>query len=44
MINKFKELIERTEFEELVKLMDLADSSILNIIINTENEVLNGAK
>lgn len=44
MINKFKELIERTEFEELVKLIDLADSSILNIIINTENEVLNGAK
>jgi succinate dehydrogenase flavin-adding protein (antitoxin of CptAB toxin-antitoxin module) len=42
MINKFKELIERTEFEELIKLMDLADSSILNIIINTENEVLNG--
>jgi hypothetical protein len=44
MINKFKELIERTEFEELVKLMDLADSSILSIIINTENEVLNGAE
>lgn len=44
MINKFKELIERTEFEELVKLMDLADSSILSIIKQTENEVLNGAK
>jgi hypothetical protein len=44
MINKFKELIERTEFEELIKLIDLADSSILSIIINTENEVLNGAK
>lgn len=42
MINKFKELIERTEFEELVKLMDLADSSILSIIKQTENEVLNG--
>lgn len=42
MINKFKELIERTEFEELVKLMDLADTSILNIIKQTENEVLNG--
>lgn len=44
MYNKFKELIERTEFEELIKLIDLADSSILSIIINTENEVLNGAK
>ena len=44
MINKFKELIERTEFEELVKLMDLADSSILSIIKQTENEVLNGTK
>ena len=42
MINKFKELIERTEFEELIKLIDLADSSILSIIIKTENEVLNG--
>lgn len=42
MINKFKELIERIEFEELVKLMDLADSSILSIIKQTENEVLNG--
>lgn len=42
MINKFKELIERTEFDELVKLMDLADSSILSIIKQTENEVLNG--
>ncbi len=44
MINRFTELIERTEFEELIKLIDLADSSILSIIINTENEVLNGAE
>jgi|LakMenEpi03Aug12_release.lakeMendotaPanAssembly.Ray.scaffolds.fasta_scaffold2000160_2 hypothetical protein len=44
MYNRFKELIEQTEFEELIKLIDLADSSILSIIINTENEVLNGAK
>lgn len=44
MLDKLKELIERTEFEELIKLIDLADSSILSIIINTENEVLNGAK
>ena len=42
MYNRFKELIERTEIEELIKLIDLADSTILNIIINTENEVLNG--
>jgi hypothetical protein len=42
MINKFKELIERTEFEELIKLIDSADSTILSIIIKTENEVLNG--
>jgi hypothetical protein len=44
MLDKLKELIEQTEFEELIKLIDLADSSILSIIINTENEVLNGAK
>lgn len=44
MLDKFKQVIERTEFEELVKLIDLADSSILSIIIQTENEVLNGAK
>jgi hypothetical protein len=42
MINKFKELIERTELAELVKLIDSADSTILSIIIKTENEVLNG--
>jgi hypothetical protein len=44
MYNRFKELIEQTEFEELIKLIDLADSTILNIIKQTENEVLNGAE
>lgn len=44
MLDKLKKTIEQTEFEELIKLIDLADSTILSIIINTENEVLNGAK
>jgi hypothetical protein len=44
MLDKFKELIEKSELDELVKLIDLADSSILSIIIQTENEVLNGKK
>lgn len=44
MLDKLKKVIEQTEFDELIKLIDLADSSILSIIINTENEVLNGAK
>ena len=42
MIEKFKELIERSELVDLVKLINSADSSILSIIIKTENEVLNG--
>lgn len=44
MIEKFKELIERSELVDLVKLIDSADSTILSIIIKTENEVLNGKK
>jgi hypothetical protein len=42
MLDKFKELIERSELVDLVKLIDSADSTILSIIIKTENEVLNG--
>jgi hypothetical protein len=44
MLDKFKELIEKCELAELVKLIDSADSTILSIIIKTENEVLNGKK
>jgi hypothetical protein len=44
MLDKFKELIEKCELVDLVKLIDSADSTILSIIIKTENEVLNGKK
>lgn len=44
MLDKFKELIEKCELAELVKLIDSADSTILSIITQTENEVLNGKK
>jgi hypothetical protein len=44
MLYKFKELIEKCELVDLVKLIDSADSTILSIIIKTENEVLNGKK
>ena len=42
MLDKFKEVIEKNELDELVKLIDSADSTILSILIKTENEVLNG--
>jgi hypothetical protein len=42
MLDKFKELIEKCELVDLVKLINSADSSILSIITQTENEVLNG--
>jgi hypothetical protein len=42
MLDKFKELIEKCELADLVKLINSADSTILIIIIKTENEVMNG--
>jgi hypothetical protein len=41
MIKEFKRLIEGTELCELIKLIDLADSNILDMIKQTEKEVLN---